>query len=494
MSRRIFAILRARLAAQFSGGPPWAALLAQGSFAAVVCLLVRTIVGPWGYSLFALSLSGGLVLLSLLGEFGGVLRRDPAGDWSEALPSSGLERRLAHFALIAVLLTGLSLAVGVPAVLFAPSTLGFMERLALFVAVFAQSIGLAAGLLAAATLLGERAEGLLVLMQTAIVAIAASATLASVQLAGWLRDLEAGAVTAPSWFAWWPATPLSSSIATPPIGIAQSSALLPLLFAAAGAALLTLIPPAKESRGRRSTTPLARLIRPLNALAARFWVRDDERATYHLVQDALPLERDFVLRTYPMVGLPLAFLLAGASGDSGPESEGFLAVLLFTPAIYLPILLAHVPATSSPRARWILECAPVSEAAIRGGAIKALAVRFLIPLFVVLGVMAAVLAGPDFALRLTPGGFLVTLIVTRALYPNVVRNNPLSVAADELEVKHDWMGALATLAVGLVILATLAQFVLASTVPRAVLFTLVALAVEWYIARANRATRRAVEG
>lgn len=486
MTRRILAILRARLAAQFSGGPPWAALLAQGSFSAVLCLLARDTVGPWGYALFALSLAGGLVLLSLLGEFGGVLRRDPAGDWAEALPSSELERRLAHFGLIAVLLCGLSLAVGVPAVLLAPTSLGALERVLLFASVLAQSIGLAAALLAVAALLGERAEGLLVLLQTAIVALAVSATLASLRLLGWVRALEAGAVEAPDLLAWWPSTHVAASITAPPLGVPQTSPGLPLVVALAGAVLLASIPPAHESRGRKSSTPLALLLAPLSALAARFWVRKDERATYHLVQDALPLERDFVLRTYPMIGLPLAFFLAGARGDAGPEREGLLAVLLFTPAIYLPILLAHVPATSSPRARWILESAPVTAAAIRGGAIKALAVRFLVPLYAVLGGLAAVLAGPDFALRLTPAGFLITLVVMRVLYPQVVRDNPLSVSADEVEVQHDWMGMLATLAFVLVILAALAQYVFASTPPRAVAFTLVALALEWRTARADR--------
>jgi hypothetical protein len=487
VARRIFAILRARLGAQFTGGPPWAALLAQGSFAAVLCLLARDTVGPWGYALFALSLSGGLILLSLLGEFGGVLRRDPAGNWSEALPSSELERRLAHFALIAVLLTGLSLAVGVPAVLFAPATLSWLQSVVMFAAVLAQSIGLAAGLLAIAALLGERAEGLLVLLQTAIVAVAVSATLASLRLLSWVRALEAGEVDAPDFLAWWPSTHVASSITSPPLGVPETSPGLPLVVALAGAVLLTVIPPAHEGRGRKSTTPLARLLAPLSALAARFWVRDDERASFHLVQDALPLERDFVLRTYPMVGLPLAFFLAGAKGDAGPEREGLLAVLLFTPAIYLPILLAHVPATSSPRARWILESAPVTAAAIRGGAVKALAVRFLVPLYAVLGGLAAVLAGPDFALRLAPAGFLITLVVMRVLYPIVVRDHPLSVAADEVEVQHDWMGMLATLAFMLVILAALAQYVFASTPLRALAFTLVALAIEWRAARADRA-------
>jgi len=489
VTRRIFAILRARLAAQFGGGPPWAAFLSQGSLAAVLCLLARDVAGPWGYALYTLSLSAGLLLLSLLGEFGGVLRRDPAGDWTEALPSSEVERRIAHFALIAVLLCGLSFAVGLPAVLFAPSSFGIGARVALLGAMLGQSIGLAAVLLAIAALLGERAEGLLVLLQTGIVAVAATAALASLRLLGWLKDIEAGEILAPDSLGWWPSARIAASISSAPEGAPGGSPWLPLAIAAGGALLIVVIPPAHEGRGRKSKTPLARLVAPLRALAARFWVRPEERACFHLVQDALPLERDFVLRTYPMVGMPLAFFFIGAKGDAGPERELLLSVLLFTPAIYLPVLLAHVPATASPQARWILECAPVTREAIRGGTIKALAVRFLAPLYLALGALAAVLTGPEFALRLAPAGFLITLTVMRILYPNVVTDRPLSVPADEIEVRHDWMSGLAALAFLLVILATLAQLVLASTPGRAVLFTAALVVVEWYVARADRLGR-----
>ena len=486
MARRVLALYRARLGAQFRGGFPWAALLAQGSFCGVLCLLARDIVGPWGYAWFALSLAAGLVLLGLLGEFGGALRRDPAGDWSEALPATRADRLCARFLLVATLLSYLSCAALVPATLFAPAELGVAARASLGLAIVAQSIGLAAGLLALAALLGERAEGLLVLLQTFAVAVAAATTFASLRLLGHVRRVELGELPAGDALLAWPSTHVASSIVAPPEGVPPAAWWFPLALALVGALTLALVPPAPEPRGRRSRTPLARLLAPFRAAASRWWVRDDERASFHLVHDALPLERDFVLRTYPMVGLPLAFFLAGAKGDAGGR-EGLLAVLLFTPALYLPVLLAHVPATASPRARWILETAPLPSTAIVGGAIKALAVRFLLPLYLVLGGLAAALAGPEFALRLAPAGLVVTLIVMRFLYPHIATGLPLSVAADQVEVRHDWMGALATLAFLLVILATLAFAYLASTPPRAAGFLALLLLFEWQTARAFRA-------
>jgi hypothetical protein len=158
-----------------------------------------------------------------------------------------------------------------------------------------------------------------------------------------------------------------------------------------------------------------------------------------------------------MIGIPLAFLVAGARGQGGETMRDLLALLLFTPAIYLPVLLAHVPATSSPEARWLLDTAPISPGAIRGGAIKALAVRFLLPLYIALALLAWSLAGPGFALRLAVPGALSTLICLRILYPRCALDAPLSTAPKEIEVKHDWTGLLITLAAVLTLLALFAQ-------------------------------------
>ena len=461
MPRRVLALLDARLRSQLGGERvPFAALLAQGALMAAVCLLVREDLGPWSYAFFALATSAALVALTLLGEFGGMLRADEAEDWSATLPVSTLERRLGHGLAVLVLLGTLTLGVLLPAALFAPVAFSASERVWLVLAGLGQSLALGAGLLSFQVLLGERIEGLLVLLQTVLVVVAVGGLLQAPGLAPSLGAVEDGSAPWPEVLGWlppaWYATAVSappSSASLPPSGWVLAGTLLALL-------LFVILPPAPHSRGRRSGTLLSWLLRPARALATTAWVRPQERGTFDLVTDALPLEREFVVRTYPMVGIPLAFLVAGTRGEGGDALYDLLALLLFTPAVYLPVLLAHVPVTSSPGARWMLETAPVEERDITSGTIKALAVRFLLPLYLALGGLAWLLADASFVWRLALPGALVSLLSLRLLYPRCVIGRPLSRAPGEIEVHHDWTGMLLGLAAALTVLALVAQRVL----------------------------------
>jgi len=455
---RIRAIASARLRAHLGGELiPAAALLAQGSLVGTLALMVRSELASWGFALFTLSFGAGLVSMTLLGEFGSLLRRDPAAAWSEALPATPFERRAAHALAVLVLLIALSVGALLPAVLLAPAEATLLQRALLLGASAAQALALGSLLLAVQALFGERVEGLLVLLQTLLVVAAVTGLLYAPALVPTVAALESGELSAAGGLALFPPTWYASLVADAPSSVDGVGAAWLLAATAVALVVLLVLPPAREGRGRRTRTLLARALAPLRALASRFWVRKEERAAFDLVYDALPLERDFVLRTYPMIGIPLAFLVVGAQGERGQGLEDLLALLLFTPAVYLPVLLAHVPVTASPEARWLLDGSPLARGAIEAGAIKALAVRFLAPLYLALVLLALVFAGPLFTLRLALPGALVSLISLRLLYPRCTLDLPLSTAADEIEVHHDWTGFLLTLAVVLTLLAIAAQ-------------------------------------
>ena len=138
-----------------------------------------------------------------------------------------------------------------------------------------------------------------------------------------------------------------------------------------------------------------------------------------------------------MLGIPLAFLLLGVGDQPELERDVLMSVLLFTPAAYLPVLLTHVPATRTPEAGWLLETAPVGPDAIANGALKAVVVRFLAPLFALLAGAAIVVSGAAFTARLLPSAVLVTLIAMRRLYPTCATAPPLSRATNRLETEGD---------------------------------------------------------
>lgn len=454
MWNRVFAVFRAGFEAQWGRGAwPVAPLVVHGSIAATFAALVGDVLPPYAYATFMLSLALALIALPLLGDFGYLLRADSAAEWIEAQPVSAFELRLARTGLVLVLVLGLSTAVALPIALLAPGSTSALGRVSLFLAAILQAVFVAGMLLGLQSLCGRRVEALLVTLQTLLVGGVLVGCLLGLQLVPRLvgvhapADLAAGAVWLPS--AWFAASVLDADT----IPIAWSVA--PWLAFGTAAVVLSFAPQGAPSAGRRRGF-LAVILAPVRALVARTWVRREERGAFDLVFDALPLEREFVLRTYPLVAVPLAMLFAGSGSQSPTMRDGLVSLLLFTPAIYLPVLLVHVPATASAEARWILDGAPVPRGTIENGALKALVVRFLVPLYAVLSALAWVRSGPGFALTIAPLGFLVTLAVTRGLYGLCVSDLPLSVEPGAVKADMNWMGHILTIGMALAVVAIVA--------------------------------------
>ncbi|MDZ4773613.1 MAG: hypothetical protein SGI72_10810 [Planctomycetota bacterium] len=454
MWSRVFAVFRAGFEAQWGRGTwPVAPLVVHGSITATFALLVGDVLPPYAYAVFMLSLAMALIALPLLGDFGFLLRADPSREWIEAQPVRAFELRVARTMLVMLLAGALAASALLPIVLFAPASVGFGERIALFVAGLAQAAVVAGFLLGLQSLFGRRAEALLVLLQTLLVGGVLVGCLLGLQVVPQLlavkspADLAHGFEFSPS--AWFATSVVSADVLTPWWRLA------PWIAFSAAALVLFVAPQATAPIGRKAGF-LSALLAPLRALASRTWVRREERGSFDLVFDALPLEREFVLRTYPMIAIPLAMLFAGSGGSDEVARDGLVAVLLFTPATYLPVLLVHVPATASSDARWILDGAPVSRAAIHNGALKALAVRFLVPLYVMLFALAWTRSGLAFALMLAPLGFLVSVVVNRPLYALCVSDLPLSRDANDIKADMNWMGHILTLGIVLTIAAIIA--------------------------------------
>jgi len=476
-AQRLRAVFRAGFEGTWARGQwPVAPLVLHGSLVALLCLLVSDMLPPFAYALLALALSAALLALPLLGEFGMLLRADPAAEWIEAQPVRASELRSARVLLVLILAAVLSLSALVPAALFAPDSMSVGARCGLVAAGLAQAVLVVGLLLTVQSAFGERVEPLLVALQTALVAFVVTGLVIVPRLVPHLREwsaweqVPAGVrLLPPAWFA-------AAS------GGAASGVLAALVAFALGLLALALVPLPPASRARRSGSLLATLLSPLRALARRAWLRPGERGVFEFVYDALPLEREFVLRTYPMFGIPLAFLLAGASGKDDESREALLALLFFSPPIYLPVLLAHVPATASPAARWILDSAPIRRGEILGGALKAVAIRFLVPLYALLFVLAWLYVGAPFALRLVLPAWLLGVIAMRQILPLFLADPPLSIRADEVSMPMDWTGAFSLVAMG-VVLVSLAAWAFVTTVWAALLVIAVLVVLERLLER-----------
>ncbi|HED65138.1 MAG TPA: hypothetical protein ENJ09_06230 [Planctomycetes bacterium] len=441
---RVAALLGARLRTGPDGGSPIAAMLPLVLVSGVFCALIGGVLAPFPYAISALTLCVASVAIPLLGELGWILRRDAAHEWVAALPVRSFELRLARTAHLLVVLFALALASLVPAAVFLPDGSPGHAFLTLPLLGLGLVSLLASFLLAIQNLLGERAEGLLIGVQTVLVGAVALGVILGVRFLPTLAHLgeDGGGLGGlllfpPTWFAlpfadgagtratWWPS----------------------LTAGAVGLAVLLALPPAAAPRAVR-TPWLAILLTPLRTLATRSWVRREERGIFDLIFDALPREREVVLRTVPMIGIPLA-MLAFSSDEGGARSSDLMALLLFTVPIYLPILLTQVATSATPRASWLHRTAPIRPEAVAEGTVKALTLRFLVPLYAVLATVAWARADLATSLRLAPPAFLLSVLVLRRLHSACVFAPPLSVAPSETRFDQDWIGLLGGLALGL---------------------------------------------
>jgi hypothetical protein len=485
MLARVLILLRARLAAQHEGAAlPIAALLMQALITSAICGLVRGETTPFAYALVALSISGALIAVPLLGELAYLLVADESGDWVSALPVRPVEIHLARTAQLVIALLVLSLGSLVPAALIAPQSIAWPARVELVALGLGQAVSLAAVLLLVQATLRGRAQALLVLVQTlvfagVIVGFAVGLRLVP-QLVAWQGPAAASALKSfpPAWFA----APLAQ------VELSSAWSLGAVACTALALLVLLVLPAPPATSTRRGAPLLSRFLALPRRLAARVWVRGRERATFELLFDALPKERDFVIRTYPLLAVPVAFLLANAGGEQGHARDGLLALLLFVPGAYVPLMSAHVPGSTSHRARWLLDCAPVDRNTIDNGAIKAIAIRFLLPLYLVLALIAWSCGGGEVALLLALPAWITAVLVLRRTWRTCVKEQPLSTAPDDLFVNLDWIGTLGGLGLGLTIVAIAASRVV-TTWPRSVVFTLVLIAIEVASDRAWRAAK-----
>lgn len=434
MLRRITLLTHALLRGAFGGGQgerlPVAPLVFLAVLAALVAGLVRDDLGPFSYALVALTLSLALGTLPLLGELAPLLRSDPAAEWVGALPVRPREVRAARTLALACVAGGIAAAVVLPAAVLA-SGFSVAERALLTGAGVAQAWAAAAALLWVQKVLGERGEALLTLVQAALLVLVLVGLIAGLRELPTLAQIAAptpAMLALPSaWFAALFAALDSGEVAH----AATRTALICAGGATLAAALTFLLapfPPAPRARPTRSA--LGVLLAPARRLAERVWVRRDERATFLLVYEALPAERDFAVRTWPLVALPLGFLFLGAD-PATDEGRGLWVLLLFAPVAYLPFILMHVPVTATPAARWLVDAAPLDPAVELNGARKALAVRVLLPLHLGLGLLAAAQVSPAFSATLTPAAAAFGLLALRLVY-RAPQRPPLSTPPDAL--------------------------------------------------------------
>lgn len=460
---RLKTLLRAQ-ARSAAGEGRLAAGSGQALVALILCGLAADRLEPWSYAWLSLSLSALLLLGPLLGEAAWPLRQLAHEDWLRSLPARAIELRLArHLAYVRGVLL-LALYALVPAALLAPGPL-WPGGLGLLGLGLVQALVLATALGALQSLLAGRFEGLLVALQALLLMAVFGALLALPPTLAWLSALTTPGQLPAAALA-WPSGALVA-LCYGPAGSAPDPGALALAGAGAlGLLALSVALPAPAAPALAAGLgPFSRLLEPLAGLLGRVWVRPGERAAYDLVRRALPREREVALRALPLLALPLVFAWVALGKPPGAERDGLLALLLFAPGFYLPVLQIHVAASQSHAARHLLETAPIPRPDLERGAQKALVATYLLPTSLALGLLAAALADAHTALTLGPLGFLAALLCLRLLYPRTVAGLPLSLPIERIGAGEALAGPLIAAGVLLSLLALGARFALDGALP-----------------------------
>jgi hypothetical protein len=151
-----------------------------------------------------------------------------------------------------------------------------------------------------------------------------------------------------------------------------------------------------------------------------------ERAGFDMFLSVARHDRLFRMRVYPMLVIPLVFILIfTVTGGQAGERIPLAVAAAFLPAIYSFIILVQTRYSESPKAAWIFSTAPVEQLGLfASGVVRALCLCFLLPwLLLVLG-LTAILTGKGqildavFAsLAVVTATFLLAGLLTRRTLP-----------------------------------------------------------------------------
>lgn len=203
-----------------------------------------------------------------------------------------------------------------------------------------------------------------------------------------MRHLEGSAADLPGGetAAWlWPPYHAARIVVSSAVGDAGSAS---TSFAILGGIALVLwlwslaLPNAQTAaRGRRVRSSI------LMRLLSRFAPHGPLRGIGAFTATMLWRSPGYRARVLPLFGLPAAMIFLVLRGDDSGAADGthpFLGVAMQFPAIYMPFLVAFLPRADDPETGWLFRTAPaLSITTIRNGALLALALFVLLPLFVV---------------------------------------------------------------------------------------------------------------
>jgi hypothetical protein len=184
-----------------------------------------------------------------------------------------------------------------------------------------------------------------------------------------------------------------------------------------------------EQRGSKGSTRLG-LGHRLSGLICR---NHEEALFFRFALNMIKTERDFKLRVYPSLGFslifPFIFILNSMQGSTWAEvTTGKSYLFIYFTAMMMPTILLMLKYSSSHKGAWIYAATPVRDlAAVYRGTLKAMMLRLLVPVFLLLSAVFLVIYGTRIALDLVVaffGTMLFLMVCFRVLSKRLPFSEP----------------------------------------------------------------------
>lgn len=184
-----------------------------------------------------------------------------------------------------------------------------------------------------------------------------------------------------------------------------------------------------EQRGSKGSARLG-LGHRLSGLVCR---THDEALFFRFALNMIKTERDFKLRVYPSLGFslifPFIFILNSMQGSTWAEvTAGKSYLFIYFTAMMMPTILLMMKYSASHKGAWIYAAAPVGDmAAVYRGTLKAMMLRLLVPVFLLLSAVFLVIYGTRIALDLVVaffGTMLFLMVCFRVLSKRLPFSEP----------------------------------------------------------------------
>lgn len=213
-----------------------------------------------------------------------------------------------------------------------------------------------------------------------------------------------------------------------------------------------------------------------------------EKGYYHFVWQLTKHEREFKTRLYPSLAsilvFPFVFMISSLRlAEAGLESSGLLIYMPYFTMMIIPMLSTTLRYSKNYKGRWVFGISSNADAHFFfQGVIKAMTMKLIFPLYMLLSIIVLVIAGWELAVPLLNGFFLIIILFCIEVR-RTLKTYPFSKQYDASEANQGCMATMIFFAI--IMIAAIVMYLVQTFIPFGSIVALVILvtAAGWFLTK-----------